>query len=57
MRQKYGIEGSSCGDFATACCCPCCELIQEEKESILRTTGINPKTQQPYQSPGGMAYP
>ena len=57
MRRKYGIDGSGFGDFCGACCCTCCQLIQENKESIVRTTGMNPKTKQPYQSPGGMSYP
>ncbi|KAJ5088387.1 hypothetical protein N7456_012003 [Penicillium angulare] len=37
MRQKYGIEGSCCGDCCVSLCCGCCALIQEEKEVELRT--------------------
>merc|ERR1711939_670550 len=29
----------------------CCELIQEDKETIIRTTGMDPKTEQPYVPP------
>ncbi|KIW53495.1 hypothetical protein PV05_09064 [Exophiala xenobiotica] len=57
MRERHGIEGGGCGDFWTSCCCTCCTLIQEEKESIVRNTGIDPKTEQPYVSPGQMNYP
>ncbi|PYH81059.1 PLAC8-domain-containing protein [Aspergillus uvarum CBS 121591] len=37
MRQKYGIEGSCCGDCCVTFCCSCCALVQEEKEAELRT--------------------
>ncbi|KIX03217.1 uncharacterized protein Z518_06769 [Rhinocladiella mackenziei CBS 650.93] len=56
-REKYGIEGSSFSDFCTSCWCACCQLIQEDKESIVRTTGMDPKTKQPYASPHQMTYP
>ncbi|KIV95193.1 hypothetical protein PV10_02873 [Exophiala mesophila] len=57
LREKYGIEGGSCGDFCTSCCCTCCALIQENKEVKVRTTGIDPTTEKPYASPSQMAYP
>ena len=57
VRQKYGIAGSTFGDFCTSCWCPCCQLVQEDKESIVRVSGMNPNTKQPYQRPGGMTYP
>ena len=50
------MESNLFGDFATACCCACCALIQEEKESLVRNTGMDPKTNQPYQPVGGMNY-
>lgn len=56
MREKYGIEGSTLGDFCGALCCACCQLVQEDKESIVRTTGIDPKTKQAYSSPTEMSY-
>jgi len=56
-RDRYGIEGSSFGDFCSTCWCGCCTLVQEEKEAIVRTTGMDPKTKQPYASPGQMTYP
>jgi len=56
-RERYGIQGSTCGDFCAAWCCGCCVLVQEEKDSIVRNTGINPKTKEPYVSPDQMAYP
>lgn len=54
MRNRLGIEGDGCTDWIGACCCPCCGLVQEEKESLLRETGIDPKTKQQYQAPGPM---
>jgi hypothetical protein len=56
MREKYGMESNGCGDCLTAFCCPCCQLIQEDKESIVRNTGMDPKTQTPYVPPTGMSY-
>eukprot|EP01101_Sappina_pedata_P013163 TRINITY_DN9447_c0_g1_i1.p1 TRINITY_DN9447_c0_g1~~TRINITY_DN9447_c0_g1_i1.p1 ORF type:complete len:155 (+),score=15.42 TRINITY_DN9447_c0_g1_i1:30-467(+) len=32
LREKNGIEGSTCGDFCTHCCCTCCSLAQEARE-------------------------
>ena len=37
MRDRYGIQGSSVEDCLGAMCCPCCGLVQEEKESLIRT--------------------
>lgn len=48
-REKHSIEGNIFGDFCASCCCGCCTLIQEEKESIVRVEGIDPKTGQAYQ--------
>jgi len=56
MRAKYGIEGNGCMDWLGACCCPCCGLVQEDKESFLRQTGIDPKTSQQYIAPANMTY-
>ncbi|GLA16064.1 hypothetical protein AnigIFM62618_002625 [Aspergillus niger] len=53
LRNKYGIQGSCCGDCCVSMCCGCCALIQEEKEAEIRTrpqvTG--------YQMAPQMAYP
>jgi len=38
IREKFGIEGSGGSDCFTAYCCPCCALIQQEKEVIKRTS-------------------
>ncbi|KAK1140290.1 hypothetical protein N8T08_010493 [Aspergillus melleus] len=53
MRERFGIEGSCCGDCCVSLCCGCCALIQEEKEAELRT---RPELIG-YQKPGGMSYP
>jgi len=56
MRDKYGIEGSLAMDFVGACCCPCCGLVQEDKEALLRQTGVDATTGQQYSAPAGMSY-
>ncbi|PYH94679.1 PLAC8 family protein [Aspergillus ellipticus CBS 707.79] len=55
IRRQYNIEGGICGDFWGSLCCMGNVLMQAETESISRTT--QPVTAQPYQTPGGMAYP
>lgn len=58
QREKYGIEGGAAGDFCASCCCACCVLIQSEKESVVRVTGMDPKTNVAYQPINqGMHYP
>ncbi len=32
VRAMYGIPGSCCADFCTACCCRCCMFIQLERQ-------------------------
>lgn len=52
QRERHGIEGSAFGDFCGSlccACCACCTLIQEEKESVVRVTGMDPKTKIVYQ--------
>lgn len=39
MREQLGIEGNGLTDCLGSWCCPCCGLIQEEKEAVLRTEG------------------
>jgi hypothetical protein len=56
MQEKYGMESNACVNCLTACFCGCCQLVQEEKESIVRNTGMNPKTKQAYQPVEGMNY-
>ncbi|KPI40519.1 Cell number regulator 10 [Cyphellophora attinorum] len=57
MREKHGMESNGFGDCCTAFCCPCCELIQEDKEMVVRHTGMDPKTKQAYVPPPSMSYP
>lgn len=58
QREQYGIEGNMFNDYCAACWCSCCQVIQSDKESMLRTTGIDPKTKVAYQPVGeGMKYP
>lgn len=57
VREKFGMESNGFGDCLSSCCCPCCDLIQVDKELVVRNSGMNPKTQQPYVPPQGMTYP
>lgn len=57
MRARFGIvEGTSWKDCMVSWCCHCCALVQEEKESLLRTAGVDPKTGEVYCSPDAMSY-
>jgi len=51
FRNQYGIEGSTIGDCGATWCCPCCTLIQLDKESVQRC--VPPAGYQPTQ---GMTY-
>lgn len=52
LRKRFGIEGSALKDCAGSCFCPCCTLVQQEKEIETRSGTM----QAPYQSPTGMAF-
>jgi len=56
MRNQLGINGSSFGDCCGAWCCPCCGLMQEEKEMVYRGE-ISQQAAEPYQPTKNMAYP
>ncbi|KAJ5928991.1 PLAC8-domain-containing protein [Penicillium verhagenii] len=51
-RQKFGISGSGCNDCMAACFCPCCLLVQQEKEVETQYTRLQSK----YQAPEAMKY-
>ena len=51
IREKYGIEGSGCGDCCTAFWCPCCAMVQNDKEVRMRSSGVDTSG---YQPQGGM---
>ncbi|GFF65859.1 cell number regulator 11 [Aspergillus lentulus] len=53
LRQRFGIQGSTFQDCWQSCLCPCCTLVQNEKEVEARSNNI----QVGYQPPSGMAYP
>ena len=36
LRAKYNLEGNFCTDILCACCCHCCDLIQQDKEAGYR---------------------
>ncbi|KAI9794478.1 MAG: hypothetical protein M1833_000391 [Piccolia ochrophora] len=39
LREQYNLDGSGFKDCCGAYCCPCCGLVQEEKEVLFRTQG------------------
>ncbi|KAF4210518.1 hypothetical protein CNMCM8980_006314 [Aspergillus fumigatiaffinis] len=53
LRERFGIQGSTFQDCWQSCLCPCCTLVQNEKEVEARSNN----TQVGYQPPSGMAYP
>jgi hypothetical protein len=36
LRRKYHLQGNCITDIAKSCCCALCQLVQNEKESIVR---------------------
>ncbi|KAK4126956.1 PLAC8-domain-containing protein [Parathielavia appendiculata] len=60
LRTKHNLQGSCLVDIATACCCGCCQLVQNDKEAEYREQLLASQggvQQQGYQAAGGMAYP
>lgn len=57
LRAKHNLGGSCLVDIATACCCGCCSVIQQDKEAEYRELAAGGSVQQAYQAPGAMAYP
>ena len=57
IRTTHEIDGHGFIDFCASCCCGCYVLVQAEKESMVRTAKVDPKTGQPYRSPDGMNHP
>ncbi|MCJ1405516.1 hypothetical protein MMC11_008744, partial [Xylographa trunciseda] len=54
LRAQYKIEGDTCTDFLASCCCVCCALVQEDKETKDRSSQVT--QQQGYQPQQKMAY-
>lgn len=57
MRQAYNIKGSAAWDCLASCCCPCCTIMQMDKEVVSRQAQGAAAMQQGYQAPQGMAMP
>jgi hypothetical protein len=55
MREQLGIQGSGFGDCCASYCCPCCALMQEEKEMVRKSEMVTHTAE--YQPPQGMMYP
>jgi Cys-rich protein (TIGR01571 family) len=52
LREKYNIKGNVLEDCFLTCCCPCCSLIQNEKEVIHQNAVAKPE--EGYRAPQGM---
>ncbi|KAL2172680.1 hypothetical protein VTG60DRAFT_4126 [Thermothelomyces hinnuleus] len=55
LRTKHNLQGSCLLDIAGACCCHCCQLIQDDKEAAHREPLL--VQQQGYQAQTGMTFP
>ncbi|KAI1369622.1 PLAC8 family-domain-containing protein [Xylaria arbuscula] len=55
IRERYGIQGSGCGDCCVSFWCSCCALIQQDNEVKIRQKA-QPITQG-YQAQPGMHMP
>lgn len=56
IRKRFNIEGSGCSDCFSSYCCPCCTLIQNDKEIESQANrGMQPPAT--YQPPAAMTYP
>ncbi|RHZ62292.1 PLAC8 family protein [Aspergillus thermomutatus] len=53
LRERFGIQGSAFEDCWQSYCCPCCTLVQNEKEVEARSNNL----QVGYQAPSEMTYP
>ncbi|KAJ6264989.1 hypothetical protein Dda_1144 [Drechslerella dactyloides] len=58
VRHKYNLVGSGCGDCMRHCCCECCTLIQEDRETETRNSQlVVPAISTGYNSQPAMKYP
>ncbi|KAL4962049.1 PLAC8 family protein [Aspergillus stella-maris] len=57
IERKHGVEGSMVEDCLGAFCCPCCGLVQEEKEVLRHLQQGDRQGEEGYQRTKGMAYP
>ena len=57
VREKYHLQGSCLDDILLSCCCGCCTLIQNEKESAHREPLLAQGHKEQYQQTQGMSYP
>ncbi|KKK18037.1 hypothetical protein ARAM_000765 [Aspergillus rambellii] len=55
LREKFGIRGSVGEDCILSCCCPCCVLVQQEKELDAQAAFL--QAGPGYQAPAAMEYP
>ncbi|KAI8935645.1 hypothetical protein NX059_007171 [Plenodomus lindquistii] len=57
LRMKLNLEGSVVEDFLKAFCCPCCALMQSEKEAKVvlgaKRSGMDGITEHPYAAGAG----
>ena len=56
FRHKHKINGNGCFNCLGTTFCPCCGLVQDEKESLLREGKKTPGNREGYQVNPGMGY-
>ena len=58
VREKYNLEGNCVEDLVASYCCPCCTLMQSDKEAEQREGLLQqaPQTQQYEANNAGMVY-
>jgi hypothetical protein len=58
VRDKYNLEGNCIKDLVASFCCPCCTLMQSDKEAAHREGLLQqgPQTQQYEANNNGMVY-
>lgn len=57
IRKRFGLQGDFVTDLLKSCCCGCCVLVQQEKETEQREGLLKSKVEEAgYQQTDGMAY-
>lgn len=57
IRETFGMQGDGTSDCCVTYWCPCCALIQQDKEVKVRTSNAAGLITQGYQAQGGMQMP
>jgi hypothetical protein len=57
IRDRYSLQGDGVTDCLKVCCCGCCDLMQQEKESERLLGSGGPVSEQPAVKMESMGYP